>query len=318
MTDTPYVRADVMAFLAFLNAQTGPKMSEVEPAQAREMMIAMKSLAEAPTGEIAVKRDLSIPGPAGAIPARLYDISENRAAGPVMVFFHGGGFVIGDIDTHEPYCVEVARQLDMPVISIDYRLAPEHPFPAAAEDSEAAARWIAGSPEELGIDVTGLILSGDSAGGNLTVVTSMALRDNPAAVPVILQHPIYPAVSASNDWESMRDFAEGYLLTEASMAWFMDAYNPDSADYRGAPLDFDQSGMPPTVVTTASLDPLRDQGVAYYEALKKAGVRVEHRSADGNIHGHISLRRAIPSSNDDIKGNLDAVKAMLAEILTPA
>ena len=102
------------------------------------------------------------------------------------------------------------------------------------------------------------------------------------------------------------------------MAWFMDAYNPDSADYRGAPLDFDQSGMPPTVVTTASLDPLRDQGVAYYEALKKAGVRVEHRSADGNIHGHISLRRAIPSSNDDIKGNLDAVKAMLAEILTPA
>lgn len=318
MSDTPFVRPDVAAFLAFLNAQEGPKMSEVDTAQAREMMRVMATIAETPVGDIAVQRDIAIPGPAGKIPARLYDARESRAAGPVMVFFHGGGFVIGDLDTHGPYCAEAARHLDIPVISIDYRLAPEHPFPAAAEDCEAAARWVATSPDELGMHVTGLILSGDSAGGNLTIVTTMALRDTPADVPVILQHPIYPAVSSHDDWPSMRDFADGYLLTAESMAWFMAAYQPQGDDYRGAPLDFDQTGMPPSLVTTASLDPLRDQGRAYYEKLKASGVHAEYRSADGNIHGHITLRQAMPSSNDDIKGNLDALKAMLADVMTPA
>lgn len=318
MSDTPFVRLDVAAFLAFLNSQPGPKMQEVSPAEAREMMRVMGSIAELPTGDLAVKRDLSIPGPAGTIPARLYDTKEGRGPGPVMVFYHGGGFVIGDLGTHEPYCAEVARQLDMPVISIDYRLAPEHPFPAASDDCEAATRWIAGSPDELGLQVNGLILSGDSAGGNLTIVTAMALRDEPAAVPVILQHPIYPAVSASDDWQSMRDFADGHLLTAEGMAWFMDAYKPDGADRRGSPLDFDHVGMPPSLVTTAGLDPLRDQGKAYYDALIAASVRAEYRNADGNIHGYINLRQALPSSNEDVKGNLDALKAMLAEVMSPA
>lgn len=318
MTDTPFVRPDVAAFLAFLNAQEGPKMNEVSPDEAREMMRVMGAVAELPIGDIAVKRDLSIPGPAGVIPARLYDARENRGPGPVMVFYHGGGFVIGDIGTHEPYCAEVARQLDMPVISIDYRLAPEHPFPASSDDCEAATRWIAESPAELGLEVTGLVLSGDSAGGNLTIVTAMALRDKPAAVPVILQHPIYPAVSGSDDWQSMRDFSEGHLLTAELMGWFLTSYAADYSDFRGSPLDFDQSGMPPSLVTTAGLDPLRDQGKAYYEALKAAGVRAEYRNADGNIHGYINIRQAMPSSNEDIKGNLDQLKAMLAEIMAPA
>lgn len=318
MSDTPFVRPDVAAFLAFLNSQPGPKMQEVSPDEAREMMRTMKSIAELPTGDLAVKRDISIPGPAGVIPARLYDTQEDRGPGPVMVFYHGGGFVIGDLETHESYCAEAARQLDMPVISIDYRLAPEHPFPAASDDCEAATRWIAESPAELGLQVNGLILSGDSAGGNLTIVTAMALRDAPAAAPVILQHPIYPAVSASDDWQSMRDFADGHLLTAEGMAWFMDAYKPDGADRRGSPLDFDHAGMPPSLVTTAGLDPLRDQGKAYYDALIAAGVRAEYRNADGNIHGYITLRQALPSSNEDVKGNLDALKAMLAEVMTPA
>jgi acetyl esterase len=314
----PFVRADVAAFLQFLNSVPGPKMHEVTAAEARAQMTAMGSLAEADLGEVAVVRDISIPGPAGAIPARIYDARESRGAGPVMVFYHGGGFVIGDLDIYGPYCAEAARELDLPVISIDYRLAPEHPFPAAAIDCEAATRWIADSPDALGYHVTGLIPSGDSAGGNLTVVTSMALRDNPAAVPVILQHPIYPAVSDHNDWPSMRDFAEGYLLTRESMDWFGEAYNWDGGDYRGAPLNFDQAGMPPSLVTTASLDPLRDQGMAYVEKLKAAGVHVEHRSADGNIHGHITLRKAIPSSQEDVTGNLTALKAMLAEVMADA
>ena len=311
-------RPDVEAFLAFLNSQPGPKMHEMSAPDARQMMSMMGQLAEEPVGDLAVIRDIAIPGPAGDIPARIFDARESRDAGPVMVFYHGGGFTIGDLDIYGSYCAEIARQLDLPVISIDYRLAPEHPFPAPTDDCEAATRWIATSPAELGYDVTGLIPSGDSAGGNLAIVTTMALRDNPADVPVILQHPIYPAVSDSADWQSMTDFAEGYLLTADSMAWFTEQYAPDMTSYRGAPLNFDQTGMPPTLVTTASLDPLSDQGIAYYERLKADGVRAEYRSADGNIHGHITLRKAIPSSADDVKGNMDALKAMLAEILVPA
>jgi acetyl esterase len=309
----PFVRPDVAMFLAFLNSQPGPKMHELSATEARQMMVVMASLAEEELGELAVVRDLAIPGPAGDIPARVYDARESREPGPVMVFYHGGGFVIGDLNVYGPYCAEAARQLDMPVISIDYRLAPEHRFPAAAEDCEAATRWIAEN-----IPCTGIVTSGDSAGGNLTIVTTMALRDNPAAVPVIAQHPIYPVVSDSDDWQSMRDFADGYLLTQDSMDYFMAAYQPDPGDYRGAPLNFSHEGMPPSLVTTASLDPLRDQGIAYYEALKAAGVRAEHRSADGNIHGHITLRKGIPSSKEDIAGNLTALKDMLAEVMADA
>jgi acetyl esterase len=314
----PFVRPDVAGFLAFLNSQPGPKTHEVAAPEARQMMVMMAAIGEEALGDIAVVRDLSIPGPEVSIPARLYDIRENRAAGPVMVFYHGGGFVIGDLNVYGAYCAEAARQLDMPVISIDYRLAPEHRFPAAAVDCEAATRWIAGSPAELGLEVTGLVTSGDSAGGNLTIVTTMALRDNPAAVPVIAQHPIYPVVTDEGDWPSMRDFADGYLLTADAMAYFHAAYQADGNDYRGAPLKFDHVGMPPSLVTTASLDPLRDQGIAYYHALKAAGVRAEHRSADGNIHGHITLRKAIPSSQEDVRGNLMALKDMLAEVMADA
>ncbi|MFC4291916.1 alpha/beta hydrolase [Sphingorhabdus arenilitoris] len=307
-------RDDVAAFLKFLNALPGPRTHEVPPAEARTMMAAMRDVADAPVGELAVNRIIEIPGPAGPMKAQIFDIMENRGPGPVMVFYHGGGFVIGDLFVYEPYCAEAARQLQLPVISIDYRLAPEHPFPAATDDCEAATRWIAESPPELGFQVTGLITSGDSAGGNLTIVTTMALRDKPAAVPVILQHPIYPVVSDHGDWQSVRDYSEGHLLTKDMMDWFTRQYAADMTDYRGAPLLFDQSGMPPSVVTTASLDPLRDQGLAYVEALKNAGVKVQHVSADGNIHGHINLRKGIPSSQADIDNYMQAVKAMLSEV----
>ena len=312
MTDTPFVRPDVATFLTMLNGLEAPKMHEVTPDVARQMMIAMGMLAELPTGDLAMIRDIAIAGPAGTIPARLYDARENRAdAGPVMVFFHGGGFVIGDLDVYGPYCAEVARQLDMPVVSVDYRLAPEHPFPAASDDCEAAARWVATSPDALGLKITGLVLSGDSAGGNLTIVTSMALRDNPAAVPVLVQFPIYPATSSRDDWPSLQQFSDGYLLTADSMAWFMQQYQPDDSDRRGSPLDHDHSGMPPSLVVTAGLDPLRDQGAAYADALKAAGVPIEYRNSDGTIHGYITLRKALPSAQEDVTAHLSLLKTML-------
>lgn len=313
-----YVRPDVAMFLQFLNAVPGPKFYEVSAVEARALTAAMRDVADAPVSELAVIRDITIAGPAGDIPARVYDNRTTRGAGPVMVFYHGGGFVIGSLFTYEPYCAEIARLLDLPVISIDYRLSPEHIFPAAAEDCEAATRWIANSPPELGLEVTGLITSGDSAGGNLTIVTTMALRDDPAAVPVLVQHPIYPVVTLDTDWPSMRDFADGHLLTASAMDYFSNAHAAMPGDYRSEPLNFDQSGMPPSLVTTASLDPLRDQGLAYVDRLKADGVRVKYRSADGNIHGHINLRQGIPSSQQDIEGNMTALKDMLAEILADA
>ncbi len=302
----PFVRPDVAAFLAYLNGQAGPKMHEIPIAEARGMMAAMRHVADADVGELAVKRDLEIPGPAGTIKARLYDNRPNRTAGLVMIFYHGGGFVVGDIDTHEPYCAEAARQLDMPVISIDYRLAPEAPFPAAPDDCEAATRWIADH-----IPCTGLVLSGDSAGGNLTVVTAMALRDAPAAKPVVAQYPIYPAVAEHAPWPSYEAFKQGFLLTEVSMDFFMSSYAGDGS-WRIAPLHHDLAGMPPAVVITAGLDPLRDQGRAYAARLIEAGVQTSYLEATGNIHGFICLRKAIPSAHQDITNGLTALKTLLA------
>src|SRR5687767_1310306 len=251
----PYVRPDVRIFLDYLNSLPGPRSHEVGPNEARVMMLASRHVADLPTGELAVIRDLTCPGPAGEIPLRLYDARESREAGPLFLFFHGGGFVFGDLDTHEPFCAEMARQLDLPVVAVDYRLAPEHPWPAGAEDCIAAARWVAGSPEALGREVTGLVLAGDSAGGNFTIVTSLALRDEPAVVPVLVQWPIYPAADPGKGYPSLKDFGEGYLLTREGINYYDDCYRPDPKDWRYAPLVKSQAGMPPTLVVTASLDP---------------------------------------------------------------
>lgn len=314
----PFVRPDTRAFLDFLNAQEGPKMQDLPAAAGREMMRAMRAVADAEPTPLPVIRDLSCPGPGGDIPLRLYDARESREAGPVMVFFHGGGFVIGDLETHEPFCTEMARVLDLPVVAVDYRLAPEHAWPAAPEDCEAAARWIAGSPAELGRSVTALTLSGDSAGGNLAIVVAMALRDSPAAVTVIAQLPIYPATDLGSDHPSYTQFSDGFLLTRAGMEWFADCYAADLSHQSASPILFDQRGMPPTLVVTASLDPIRDQGRAYVAALAQAGVPVIFREAKGNIHGFICLRKGVPSSAQDIDGFLKAFRAMLDELLATA
>ena len=317
MTDTiddkPYVRPDVAGFLGFLNNVPGPKMHELPPPAARQAYLAMKDIADQPVGELAVNKDLVIPGPAGDIPARLFDAKASREPGPAVVFFHGGGFVIGDIESHSPFCAEMARVLDLPVISVDYRLAPEHRWPAAPDDCEAAARWVAGSPAALGRTVTGLILSGDSAGGTLTIVAAMDLRDKPAAVPVIVQAPIYPAADTSKIYPSYEQFAEGFLLTRASMDWFNDSYQADVTHMRGSPMAGGLAGLPPAVIVTASLDPIRDQGRAYAAALIAQGIAVTFREATGNIHGFISLPKAVPSSAGDIAGYLAALKTMIAE-----
>ncbi len=313
MTDH-FVRPDVAAFLAYLNSVPGPKVHEVDPVSAREMVRAMRGVADLDTPPIAVLRDLTMPAPhGGEITLRLLDPREERTPGPVLVFFHGGGWVLGDLDGYEAPCAEIARALDMPVVSVDYRLAPEHPWPAAPEDCEAAARWVAGAPSALGLTPTGLVLAGDSAGGTLTIVTAMALRNEPAAVPVIAQWPLYPAADLVTHYPSYQSFRDGYFLTEEAMGWFNDQYLPLLTDWRGSPMVAPLADLPPAVVTTASLDPIRDQGRAYAAGLAQAGVPVSFREAHGNIHGFLNLRRAIPSSTTDLAASLAALRSLLAE-----
>ena len=310
----PYVRPDVEAFLAFLNSAGAAPMSALTPAQAREAYLAMGSVGEAEPLPLAVIRDLTAPGPAGPVRVRLYDPRETREAGPVVVFFHGGGFVIGDLDTHHAFCTEIAAALDLPVVAVDYRLAPEHPFPAAPDDCEAVARWVASSPAELGRSVTGLILSGDSAGGNLTIVTTQALTQRPAAVPVILQAPIYPVTDDRPDHASFAQFSEGFLLTADTMTWFNDGYSATPGHIRAYPLHNDHAQTPPTVLVTARLDPIRDSGRVYGAELVRAGVPVTFIEFAGVIHGFVQLRRAIPSAQGDIATIFAAIRQQLERI----
>lgn len=308
-----FVRPDVRGFLAFLNAAPGPRMYEMDAAKARMMLRSIRDIADLPVGPLGTMLDLEIPGPPGRLAARLFDPRADREAGPVVLFFHGGGFVIGDLDTHASFCAEMARALDLPVLALDYRLAPEHPWPAAPDDCEAVARWLASGPVELPRGVSSVVLCGDSAGGNLAIVTAMALRDAPAAVPVVAHLLFYPAVDGTRDYPSLTAFESGYLLDRASLEWFAAAYRADPADLRASPLGGDLTGMPPAVILTAGLDPIRDQGRAYAAALAEAGVAVVFREARGTIHGFITLRQAIPSSVRDCAGAFAAAKTLIAE-----
>ncbi|GAC1568934.1 MAG: alpha/beta hydrolase [Novosphingobium sp.] len=308
----PFVRPDVAAFLAFLNGVQAPPMHEMLLADARGSYLAMVPLGEADPRPLAVIRDLTCPGAAGQIPLRLYDARETREPGPVVMFFHGGGFVIGDLDTHHALCTEIAAEIDLPVVAVHYRLAPEHKFPAAADDCEAAARWVAGSPSELGRTATGLITIGDSAGGNLAIVVTQALGDAPAAVPVVMQVPIYPLSDEKTDHRSMLDFGEGHLLTKVSMDWFHASYAAEAGNVRAYPIHGDHAAAPPTVLVTASLDPIRDSGRLYGEALIRAGSDVVFMEMKGTIHGFTTLRKAIPSGQADMARVFAAMKLLLA------
>ncbi len=313
-TTAPFVRPDVQGFLAFMNSAGAAPMSSLTPELARQAYLAMGSLAEADPLPLAVIRDLTIPGPAGSIPVRFYDLREAREAGPAVVFFHGGGFVIGDLDTHHAFCTEMAAGLDLPVIAVDYRLAPEHPFPAAPDDCEAAARWVASSPAELGRTINGLILTGDSAGGNLAIVTTQALVEKPAAAPVILQAPLYPVTDDRPDHASFAQFSDGYLLTADTMMWFSAGYSATPGDVRAYPVYNDHALTPPTVLVTAGLDPIRDSGRVYGAELIRAGIPVTFIEVPGIIHGFVQLRKAIPSAQDVVVGIFAAIKQQLERI----
>jgi acetyl esterase len=313
---THFIRPDVRAYLDMMEANPRPPMNDATIAMMRavpkEVIAQMLGALDQPVGELGTDLRLTMPGPGGEIELRLFDPRESREAGPVVVFYHGGGFVVGSIDTHAGMAAAIARGLDLPVVSVEYRLAPEHAWPAAPDDCEAAARWIAQSGAALGREFTSLVLCGDSAGATLTLVTTLALREAPAALPVLMQWPIYPKTDNTRDYPSDVAFATGFGLDAPDMAYYTSAYASDAQHWRGSPLLADQAGLPPTFVVTAGLDPLRDNGRAYAAKCIEAGVDVTYREVAGTIHGFACFRKAIPSAEGDFAELLAIAKAMIA------
>lgn len=312
MTDTSFIRPDMRAFLDALAATGGVSVADMTLDQARATYGALHAMGDRPARELSVIRDLSCSGPAGDIPLRLYDARESREPGPVITFFHGGGFVIGDLETHHNLCTEIAALMDLPLVAVDYRLAPEHIFPAAIEDCEAAARWIASSPADLGRESTGLITIGDSAGGTATIAVGQLLATNPAAAPVVLQVPLFPLASDAQGSASLDAFEDGFVLTRAAIEFFDAAYQADRSDPRGFPILGDHTAAPPTVLVTASLDPIRDSGRDYAKALADAGRSFTFLEMIGVTHSFTNLRQAVPSLQADLERIIAAMKTMLA------
>jgi acetyl esterase len=288
-------------YKAFLEANR-PSYENGTPAQAREMYLAARFVSNPEPPELESARELSIPAPHGSIPARIYTprtLRKKDGLAPCLVFFHGGGWVIGDLDSHDVVCRQLAHEGGLIVISVDYRLAPEHKYPAAVDDAIIATNWIAANVASLGIDATRLSVGGDSAGGNLAAVVSLAARDGngPAISGQML---IYPATDFSRQHPSHREPETSILLTHSVIGWFIDHYlgDADINDWRASPARAAKlAGLPPAYVLTAGADPLRDEGDAYAARLKDAGVPVTYRHFPGQFHGFFTMGKLLPQAN---------------------
>jgi acetyl esterase len=263
----------------------------------RQQLRTMVALMDEPAPALARVEDLRIPGPAGELPARLYAPRVGGAALPAVAYFHGGGWVQGDLDTHHGLCARLASHAGVLVVAVDYRLAPEHKFPAAVEDCVAAYRWLRGHGRDVGADSARVAVAGDSAGGNLSAVVSQLAAAAREPVPTC-QVLIYPAVDFSLDTDSHRELADGHVIPRDRIAWYAEQYlrsEADKADVRASPLRAASlARQPPALVVTAGFDPLRDEAHAYAERLRAAGVDVVEREYPGQIHAFVSLTRAIP------------------------
>lgn len=280
---------EMAAVLRLVNAQPPMHRTPIAALRARRAVLDLPELRRAERIE-----DLVVPGPAGALPARLYRPAAGGAPCPLIVFFHGGGFVFGSLDSHyDGFCRALSGEAQAAVLSVDYRLAPEHPFPAATDDCLAATRWAAAQATALGADPARLFVAGGSAGGNLAAVTALRARDEggPHLAGQVL---IYPVVDFHTPpTPSFREFAEGHHLTGADLVWFWaqylarpeDAAHPYAAPLRAA----DLAGLAPAFLLTAECDPLRDEAERYAARLAQAGVKVALRREAGMIHGFLAF-----------------------------
>lgn len=293
------------ALLDFIEARGIPPTHTLPPAEARAFYRDRRAATQPEAPQVAEVRALAAEGPNGAVPVRLYRPlgSSAGAALPVLVYFHGGGWVIGDLDTHDVLCRSLSNGSGCAVASVDYRMGPEHRFPAAVNDVLAATRWVHRQAASLGLDAGRLAVGGDSAGGNLAAVAAIAARDA-GDLPIAFQLLIYPATDQRRGHPSHEANGQGYLLTRDTMAYFHDHYIDDlrhDLDWRASPLlHADLSRLAPALVLTAGYDPLRDEGMAYAEALTAAGNRAAYVCFERQIHGFITMGKVLDEADTAI------------------
>lgn len=309
------VDAEVRFVLDLIEKVQPPEFWQLSPEAARVQFEEAAPKLDARPAPMANVEDVSIPVDGGEIACRLYTPEVGGAGRPLVVYYHGGGFVVGSLASHDATARALAQRTGALVASVDYRLAPEHRFPTAPEDCWRALRWLADNAATLGADPARIAVAGDSAGGNLAAVTTIRARDE--GLGLALQVLIYPVAATAPDSVSAHAFAEGYLLSRQSMFWFIDHYigEGNANDPRFAPgLTADLSGLAPALVLVAEFDPLRDEGIEYARAMMQAGNRVGLTCHAGMVHGFVSLAGAVSEG----RRALDRIADRLLEAFSSA
>ena len=298
------IHPQAQALIDLIAERKLPPMHTLTPVEARRFYRDRRALTQPPAPDVHEIRELAAEGPAGAIAMRLYKPAPRdpgvREPVPVLVYFHGGGWTIGDLDTHDVLCRQIANASHCAVVSVDYRMGPEHRFPAAVHDCMAAARWVRDHADRLGLDAGRLAVGGDSAGGNLAAVVAILARDE-GDLAVAWQLLIYPATDMRAGHPSHASNGSGYLLTSETIRYYHDHYIDDAAhdlDWRASPLLHTRlGGLPPALVLTAGFDPLRDEGLDYADALVAAGSKADCVCFERQIHGFITMGAVIDEAN---------------------
>jgi acetyl esterase len=290
-----------------------PPLHHQSVEQARAFHVADAAALNGPPAPVAAVADRLVPGPAGELPVRVYT-PEGSPPFPIVVFFHGGGWVVGTLDTYDPLCRALAASTPAVVVSVDYRLAPEHRWPAAVEDAYAATEWASRNAAALGGAQHRLAVAGDSAGGNLAAVVALGARDR-GGPAIAFQLLVYPVLDAAGDTASWREYADGYHLTADGMRWYWDHYlggadgaAPDASPLRAAFV----GGLPPALVIGAEYDILRDEGEAYAARLAEAGVDASASRHAGVVHGFVRWRAVTGAAGDALQEAATALRSALA------
>jgi len=309
---------DAETLLGMIRAAGRPPMETMSPDEARKVFAAGRAVTQPDPQDVAEVRDLTCPGQGGDIRLRAYRPIDTKADEvlPALMYFHGGGWLLGDLDSHDVACRHYANAARCRVVSVDYRMAPEHKFPAAVDDCAEATRWVIAQSTSLGIDRKRVAVGGDSAGGNLAAVTALMARDGDLP-PLAFQLLVYPATDMAMTHASYQRVTQGMPLTSKTMSWFIDHYlhGPnDRNDWRASPLRAASlSGTAQALVLTVGYDPLCDEGIAYAERLEREGVRVIHMHFSDQLHGFVGQGRIIRAGTTA----LDMMSAVLKKALWP-
>ncbi|HEY0106119.1 MAG TPA: alpha/beta hydrolase [Rhizomicrobium sp.] len=305
----------VKGFLDSMKASGMPKLSEAGPVAGREQMVALMQMVGPRDVPVGKTENLTVPGPGGAVPIRVYTpVAAGGEAMPALVYFHGGGFVIGSIEAVDGLCRMMANEGGLRVISVEYRLAPENKFPAALDDAFAATAWVAQNAAEIGVDANRIAVGGDSAGGALAAEVAQLAKAK-GGFNLAAQMLLFPVVQVGEETASMREFAVGYFLDRETLDWFYACYLPEGADVadpRLSPLRAkDLSGLPPAFVMLGGYDPLHDEGMQYADKLRAAGVKVRIADYSDMVHDFIYFQSVLPQARDALADAAKAVAALM-------